>query len=50
MNKNKAIIVSVVIVILTIVAAFYILNSATTPKTPENQTPLAFEKQPSKIL
>ena len=50
MNKNKAIIVSVVIVILTIVAAFYILSSATTPKTPENQTPLAFEKQPSKIL
>ena len=50
MNKNKAIIVSVVIVILTIVAAFYILNSGTVPKTPENQTPLAFEKQPSKIL
>ena len=50
MDKNKAIIASIVIVVLTIVAAFYILNSGAVPKTPENQIPVASEKQPSKNL
>lgn len=51
MDKNKAIAISVVIVVLTIVAAFYILNSGKTPVSPNtNQTLVTSEKQPSKIL
>lgn len=50
MNKNKAIIVSVVIVALTIATAFYILNSEKTTSNTYKQAPIASEKQPSKIL
>lgn len=53
MDRNKAIIVTIVIVVTTIIADFYILNSGKTtssvsPNT--NQTLIASEKQPSKTL
>lgn len=50
MDKNKAIIASIVIVILTIVAGFYVLKSETTPKTQENQISISSERKPSKTL
>ncbi len=53
MDKNKAIIVSVVIVVVTIIAAFYILNSKKTispVSSNTNQTLVASERQPSKTL
>lgn len=51
MDKNKAIIISSAIVALTIVAAFYILNSGKTPVSSNtNQTLVTSEKQPSKSL
>lgn len=53
MDKNKAIIVSVVIVLVTIIAAFYILNSKKTispVSSNTNQTLVASERQPSKTL
>lgn len=53
MNKSKAIIVSVIIIVLTIIAGFYILNSGEkTPSAVSNtsQTLVASEKEPSKTL
>ena len=53
MDKNKAIVVSVVIAVVTIITAFYILNSGKTTlpvSSNTNQTLVALEKQPSKNL
>lgn len=53
MDKNKAIIISVAIVAVTIIAAFYILNSGKTTSpvsSNTNQALVALEKQPSKNL
>lgn len=53
MNKNKAIIVSVIIVAVTIIASFYILNfsKTTSPVSSDtNQALVASGQQPSKIL
>lgn len=51
MSKNKAIIISVVIGAVTVIAAFYILNSEKTPVSSNiNQALVALEKQPSKNL
>lgn len=51
MNKNKAIIVSVIIVVVTIIATFYILNSGKKPVSSNtNQALDTLEKQPSKTL
>lgn len=51
MNKNQAIIVGSIIVAVTIIVAFYILNSGKTPVSSNtNQTLVTSEKQPSKSL
>lgn len=51
MSRNKAIAISVVIILITIIAGFYILNSEKKPVAPSaNQAFVASEKQPSKIL
>ena len=53
MNKNKAIILCVVIVVVTIIAAFYILNSGKTTSPAYsniNENLVVSEKKPSKNL
>jgi len=53
MNKSKAIIVCIIIVAVTIIAAFYILNSGKTNlpvSSNTNQALVAFERQPSKTV
>lgn len=51
MNKNIAVVVSVIIVAVTIIAGFYILNSGKTPVSSNiNQALVVSEKLPSKAL
>jgi len=53
MDKNKAIIVCIIVVVATAIAAFYILNSGKTNSSfssNTNQALVALEKQPSKTL
>lgn len=50
MNKNIAIVSIIIIVALTIIAAFYMLNSEKTISNTYNQVSITSEKQPSKTL